>query len=172
MWTTFKKTPSSDQRPAFVQTAEAFCAHIEGAATSDRLSFVPVCFTLISRMLSEVIELPQAQGTLNTHNVSEERYNGIAELLKGNLQEDDYYTMMWDPYEIAAAPMVGSVCDDLSNIWRGAKDGLEALRKGNLENAVTQWRFSFANEWGEPATHVLRPLMMLLYKRGTLERTD
>jgi hypothetical protein len=166
MWTGSKKATPSEQRPAFINTAEAFCTHIEGAAGCGRTSFVRVCFVLISRLLSEVVELPEVEGKLDTHNVSDERYNEIAGLLKGKFEEDDYYTMMFDPYEIAAEPVVGSVSDDLSEIWRGVKNGLEALNHGNMEDAIMQWRFSFADHWGDQATQVLRPLGTLLLRDG------
>lgn len=170
MWTNSKKPSTTSQRPAFVNTAEAFCAHIESAATFDRISFIPVCFVLISRLLSEVIELPEATGQLDTHNIADERYNEIIQLLKTNLQEGDYYTMMLDPYEVASQPVVGSVVGDLADIWRGLKDGLEALAAGSLENAIAQWRFSFANQWGDQATQVLRPLMTVLLRNGWQEQ--
>ncbi len=166
MWTNSKKPSTANQRPAFVNTAEAFCSHIESAATFDRVSFIPVCFVLISRLLSEVIELPESAGQLDTHNVADERYNEIVQLLKTNLQAGDYYTMMLDPYEVASQPVVGSVCGDLADIWRGLKDGLEALGQGSLENATAQWRFSFANHWGDQATQILRPLMTELLRNG------
>ena len=167
MWTTAKKSSPSDQRPAFANTAEAFCSHIESAATFDRVSFIPVCFVLISKLLSEVIELPvDGNGTLDADHISDERFNQVTRLLKDNFQEGDYYTMIFDPYEIGAQPVVGSVCDDLAEIWRGLKNGLEALKQGNMENAVAQWRFSFADQWGDPATQVLRPLLSLLMKQS------
>lgn len=166
MWTTAKKPASSDQRLAFANTAEAFCAHIESAATFDRVSFIPVCFVLISKLLAEVVELPPSNGAPDTQNVSDERFNQVVRLLKDNFQEGDYYTMVFDPYEIGGQPVVGSVCDDLAEIWRGLKDGLEALQQGSADNAIAQWRFTFAEQWGDPATQVLRALLTLLQKQG------
>jgi hypothetical protein len=166
MWTSPQKPSSLEQRPAFVNTAEAFCAHIEAAASCERPTFVRLCFSLIAKLLSEAIELPKVEGKLDAGSVSDERYNEIAQLVKAKFTDDDYYTMMFDPYEIAAEPVVGSLSDDLAGIWRGVKNGLAALNKGSLEDAVAQWRSSFAEQWADQATQVLRPLSALLLRDG------
>jgi hypothetical protein len=166
MWTTPQKPSSLEQRPAFVNTAEAFCAHIEAAASCERPTFVRLCFSLIAKLLSEAVELPEVEGKLDAGSVSDERYNEIAQLVKAKFTDDDYYTMMFDPYEIAAEPVVGSLSDDLAGIWRGVKSGLESLSKGGLEDAIAQWRFSFVAQWGDQATQVLRPLSALLLRDG------
>jgi hypothetical protein len=166
MWTTPQKPSSLEQRPAFVNTAEAFCAHIEEAPSCERPVFVRLCFSLISKLLSEAMELPEVERKLDAGSVSDERYNEIAQFVKAKFIDDDYYTMMFDPYEIAAEPVVGSLSDDLADIWRGIKSGLEALNKGGLEDAVAQWRSSFAEQWGDQATQVLRPLSALLLRDG------
>lgn len=166
MWTSPKKTSTAEQRPAFVNTAETFCAHIEAAASSERPTFVRLSFALISKLLSEAIELPEVEGKLDTRNVSEERYKEVAQLIKAKFVDDDYYTMMFAPYEIAAEPVVGCLSDDLADIWLGVKNGLEALGDGSLENAVAQWRSGFADQWGDQATQVLRPLSALLLRDG------
>jgi hypothetical protein len=166
MWTTPQKPSSLEQRLAFVNTAEAFCAHIEAAASCERPIFVRLCFSLISKLLSEAIELPEVEGRLDAGSVSDEGYNEIAQLVKAKFTDDDYYTMMFDPYEIAAEPVVGSLSDDIAGIWRGIKTGLAALNNGSLEDAVAQWRMSFAEQWADQATQVLRPLSALLLRDG------
>lgn len=169
MWTNPKKSPSSDQRPPFVNTAEALCAHIEGAANSDRVTFIRVCFMLISKLLSEVIELPEAPGETAAPAISDERYDQILQSLKVQFAENSYYTMMFEAFEIASEPAVGSIPDDLADIWRELKSGLEALRQSNLESAIGQWRTSFKEGWGDQATQVLRPLVTLIFRDERVE---
>jgi hypothetical protein len=54
-------------------------------------------------------------------------------------------------------------------MWRELKSGLEALQQGKLQNAVTQWRSSFGDGWGDQATQVLRPLVTLIFKDERVE---
>lgn len=169
MWTSPKKSTSSDQRPPFANTAEAFCAHIEGAATTDRVTFVRVCFVLISRLLSEVIELPEISLESDGEEIRDDRYDTILQGLKVQFAENNYYTMMFEAFGIAAEPAVGSISDDLADMWRELKSGLESLQQGRLENAVAQWRSSFGNGWGDQATQVLRPLVTLIFKDEHVE---
>ena len=170
MWTSSKKSLPSDQRPPFANTAEAFCAHIEGVATADRVTFIRVCFVLISKLLSEVIELPETAGESDAQTVSEERYDRILQSLKVQFAENNYYTMMFEAFEIASEPAVGSVADDLADIWRELKSGLERLQTGSVEKAVGHWRSSFKDGWGDQATQVLRPLVTLIFKDEGVEK--
>ncbi len=158
-------------RPAFVQTAEAFCAHIERADSVDRALFLRICFHLISKLLAEALDLPEVDGELNTPAVTRDQYNCVVLLLKAQLGQDDYYNMVFDPYETGAEPLIGSISDDLADIWRDLSTGLAALRDRSIEDAIEEWRFSFAYHWGlRHATHVLNPLVVLLLRDGWYER--
>lgn len=148
MWTTPKKSADAPEtRPALVNTAEAFCKHIENAAATERTAFIRGCLVLISRLVAEAVELLEAGSQLDSQSVPDERHREIADLLKAQFGEDDYYKMMFDPYEIVAEPVVGCLSDDLADIWRDIKHGS-----------------SFRDHWGQTATQVLRPLASLLLR--------
>jgi Domain of unknown function (DUF5063) len=132
-------------------------ATIEGAEASDPAVFVHGCFRLISTLLAQVVDLEDVDGDSDTYPISNERYNGIVRVLKRRFAEHEHYRMVFDPYENKEEPILGSISDDLADIWREIARGLEALRNGAAENAIAHWRFSFACHWGcHHATHVLR----------------
>lgn len=162
-----------DDLPLFARTALAFCSHIESADTCEAAQLSSMCFRLIATLLSEVTDLPETPLISSGWRVSPEEYEGVVRRLKRTFGEKDCYRMVFDPYEAGAEPIYGSISNDLSDIWRDLKEGFAALRGSGIEDAVGQWRFSFAYHWGSHhASHVLKPLLALMLADGWYERED
>ena len=161
--------PPSSEFPAairFAETAQAFCSLVETSATYERRAFFERCFHLVSRLVSEAVELPDVRGELDTmlSRVTDESYRAVLEGLKRQAGDQDYYKMVFDPWDKTEEPIYGSVSDDLADTWSELKEGLLALEAGSVANAICDWRFSFLHHWGPyHATHVLRPLFALCF---------
>jgi len=77
----------------------------------------------------------------------------------------DAYAEVFDPYEMDDTPVVGSLSDDLADVYRDLRRGLalfDASNRPGKIDAVWDWRFHFHSHWGEHATGALRPLHRLL----------
>jgi len=84
----------------------------------------------------------------------------------------DYYLMIFDPFEEAPSPVVGSLSDDLSDIWRDLKEGLLQLDLGTesaVVDAVWAWRFGLEFHWGSHhSAHAIDALHALLFGKQAL----
>lgn len=79
--------------------------------------------------------------------------------------ERDAYLEIFDPYEVAGHPVLGSLRDDLEDVRADVVRGLRVLERGTPEaarDAIWTWRLHFEVHWGEHATGALRALYWLL----------
>lgn len=71
----------------------------------------------------------------------------------------DYYGEVYDPTLIPPdEPGVGSIADDLADIFRDVVGGLRMYRRGDLAGAVWEWSFGLRAHWGAHATSAVRAL--------------
>lgn len=69
----------------------------------------------------------------------------------------DLYWEVFDPYE-CAEPVAGSLEDDVLDIYGDVRRGLWFWDKGDMADAVWEWRSSFECHWGDHAVDALRAL--------------
>ena len=66
-----------------------------------------------------------------------------------------------DPDDVAGEQhLVGDVIDDVSDVWRDVRQGLDAHREGKRDEACWIWKFTFRSHWGEHAVEALRVLVL------------
>lgn len=71
----------------------------------------------------------------------------------------DLYGEVYDPTVVPPEePGLGSVADDLADIYRDVVAGLRAYRHGDLAGAVWEWGFGLQSHWGAHATSAIRAL--------------
>jgi hypothetical protein len=71
----------------------------------------------------------------------------------------DYYGEVFEPLVVPPeVPVVGSVSDDLADIYRDVVTGLRAYERGDRAGAVWEWRFGLTSHWGAHATGAIRVL--------------
>lgn len=71
----------------------------------------------------------------------------------------DHYSDVFDPTIVAAeAPVIGSISDDLADIYRDVVTGLRAHERGNRTAAIGEWSFGLHSHWGAHATGAIRAL--------------
>jgi hypothetical protein len=72
---------------------------------------------------------------------------------------------VFDPYaEPPEAVVLGSLADDVGDIYLDLADGLELWAAGNLAAAVWEWRFGLESHWGQHLTGALRAIHALALK--------
>ncbi len=150
----------------FIKTAKTFCALIETSGSREGPAFFRECFRLVTKLLSEIADLPDNVGRYNTgRRITHDEWFDIFQRLKLELGENDSYRKVFDPWKIED-PLYGSISDDLASIWRDVKQGLAAQPTDDSSNAVCEWRLSFLQHWGpNHATGLLRPLFSLAFKK-------
>jgi hypothetical protein len=71
----------------------------------------------------------------------------------------DHYSEVFNPTATPAdAPVIGSVSDDLADIYRDVVTGLRAYERGDRMAAVWEWSFGLHSHWGAHATCAMRAL--------------
>lgn len=72
----------------------------------------------------------------------------------------DFYGEVFDPTEVPVKqePVVGSLSDDLADIYRDVVTGLRAFEQGRRVEAVWEWNYNLCNHWGAHATGAIRAL--------------
>jgi hypothetical protein len=139
----------------FAEGARQYCAFIENAdqyPLTERLLSVA---TLLADLYAAGLRLPaveqpddQAPGVGSTAP----RWEGLGDLT--------FYWEVGDPYQWEA-PVVGSLSDDLLEIYHDLKRGLSTFEEGgdaSIASAVWEWRSNFAKHWGEHTVDALRTL--------------
>ncbi len=78
----------------------------------------------------------------------------------------DFYWEVIDPLETPAENGVGSLSDDIGDIYRDVVSGLVEFEAGRSAEAQWEWSFNFESHWGEHATSAMRALHWWLSESG------
>lgn len=107
------------------------------------------------RRLHEVLGLLQAAaarltgGTPDDENVADfENKKNYVGILKKKLPIDAYSAVFdpleYDPLEMSPPkPVMATIADDLTDIYRNVMEGLVEYRAGRVQNALWQWHFTY-----------------------------
>jgi Domain of unknown function (DUF5063) len=149
----------------FVAAAEAFLSLVDSSDTLPRAQLVRDLERSILDLYVAALALapgePDAELEPATR-MTDREWRALYERLSDQLAEFDSYSLVFDPFEIGSEPVVGSLADDLADIYRDVAEGLASFRDGDVDEAVWQWRFGFDSHWGQhaaqalPALHALR----------------
>lgn len=79
----------------------------------------------------------------------------------------DLYGEVFDPLSVPPEqPVIGSLVDDIQDIYADVAGGLRAYRGNRRAQAVWEWRFNLQIHWGEHATGAIRALHCWLAANG------
>jgi hypothetical protein len=152
---------------AFRCLAESYCALVEQIEQLEPSEVLRRLSVLLPALIAKATELPDLEPTEGydapeiSHGVWSERFAAIDSTL-GHL--GGYWTTM----EVRSAAEPGvvplPVADDLVDIWRDLRGGLDALTdNGTVADAVWEWRFNFGIHWGAHAIEALRAVHAALH---------
>ena len=115
----------------------------------------------LRRAQAELIALYQVALDLPDVEPGDEEEDAVASVTDWpGMGEVDGYWEVFDPYE-KDDPVYASLSDDLVDVYRDVRAGLEMLRRhgeGALPSAIWHWRFNFGVHWGDHAIDALRAL--------------
>lgn len=156
---------TSDDEDFVVQIAdsvESFLLAVRAiAASNDGGSAVPL-------LLLEVSQVLLAGARLGAHRDFEPREEyqpdvgpeaDVDELRLGLatiLGDVDTYSFVFDPYEPEV--LDSQISDDVCSIVADLENGLRHFRRGDVDEALWWWQFSYVNNWGNLAGGVLSAL--------------
>lgn len=132
----------------FVRAGERYCDLVEApSATGDRGAFILRLRSTLAELLASGFELPEAEPTDSAipEGPSQEEWTAtfaqVQEIL-GELPSGlDAYLQ---------------VPDDLADVWRDIRRGLDALASGaRWEDVSWEWKFGLQTHWGKHAEDAL-----------------
>lgn len=113
----------------------------------------------ITRLYAAALELPALKDNseYDTNRVEDAEWRVV--LAIAARLPFDYYGEVFNPLPVPPeAPCVGSLADDIADIYRDVVSGLRTYRAGRPNLAVEQWTFWLESHWGEHATSAIRAL--------------
>lgn len=76
------------------------------------------------------------------------------------LGDVDTYSHNFEPYD--PETFTAQLSDDLTSIAADVANGLAHFRRGNLDEALWWWQYSYVNNWGNLAGAALNALLMVV----------
>ncbi len=153
-------TVSDPDAANFASLAAAFCRLIETSETVGLGELVDRVTELIVALYDAAMRLPQSDPSEHAEPqpVTSDDWQALFKRLSFQLGEINSYNFVFDPYDQNAAPVMGSLADDLADIYRDLQTGLALHAAEANDDATWQWRFGFENHWGRHAAHALYAL--------------
>lgn len=142
---------------SFASVAESYVAAIEQAASGGDLDAHDTARLLV-RLIAEALELPSVEPT------------GASLSPRVDPPDlswpDTFPDLYWDVFhpttlEDKKPASIGSLTDDLLDIYLDVKSPLLRWRTGDHNDAVWEWRFSFWSHWHRHASSALKVLLIV-----------
>jgi hypothetical protein len=168
---------------AFAVQAEEFCALVDSHVLVPQAVFLQRIHRRLAPLYAAALELPAIEASSQDAEDEEETDGGVLAAdapaldegevptslvafrgrlasLRTMLGSADYYAEVFDAYELPlpSEPVIGSLADDLTDIYDELSDGLRSWTAGDARAALWRWRFGFTVHWGEHLTSALRAL--------------
>jgi hypothetical protein len=135
-----------DEIAAFARVAEEYCCWAE-AEPRDAVGEARMARRLAVELLRRAIELPERFSETRAPEIAEEEYRRVYK--RFGALPFNYYSECFNPLIVPAEePVVADIADDLADVWRDVKRGLDLWNRGDVDAAAWQWRFHFEAHWG------------------------
>jgi hypothetical protein len=132
------------------------CRQLEAGAADLR-----ELLTILVGLVAAALRLPTVEPETNSASDSppglDEDARSVAALVQKLVGTHDRYWEVFDPRQ-EEHPLVGSLTDDVSEIYRDLRRGIHQVDVGRPNDALWEWRFSFETHWGNHATDAIRVL--------------
>jgi hypothetical protein len=157
---------------SFVIVAREFCALVERDREPNSWIFAQKCLVSLLRLYEKALHLPSAEVASGYEFVERIDTHFWTVVMTGVSQKlaQDYYWMIHESFEPFGQPapeaVIGQLSDDLADIWRDVKTGLQELDRGGedaVNAAVWCWRFRLETHWGTHASTAIVALTALCY---------
>lgn len=161
-------TPSVEE---FQATAERYCGLFtreEPIRESDIWTFRELLLRLIFHIIA--VESHPRAVKHDDERPSNEEYASAVQKLKP--LPFDIYRVVFDPHDFAEKdePVVGSLSDDLADIYRDLAGGVALARAGHIDDACFYWAFNYRTHW---ARHVVSALTAIeIYRTDRWESAE
>jgi|ERR1017187_7117806 hypothetical protein len=162
----------------FEQAARHFCSLLETDPV-DKNEWLKKVLAALASLYANAHQIPDyglpenAVEPPKNYDVSDEEYAAVTKRVSRILGERSKYWTYFDPTitnDPAEKPIAGALWDDLGDIYRDVKPGLNAWATGRdeyLHSTAFDWRWPlFEVHWGRHALDAMRALHQLAFDQG------
>lgn len=138
----------------FVAEAREFCDFMVTAQSLDLNTTLRGLLAMLPSLYVAGLNLPDVEPTARALEIPRQA-------IPIDFGPRDLYWQVFDPYEDGAEPSVGSLTDDVLDIYSDVKTGLLIYERGSEDDrvdAVWHWKFDFQAHWGDHLVDALRAL--------------
>ena len=141
--------------------AQRFCALVDSVPRLDRKELLFQFYRILPQLISEATGLPDVEladdVACSKSRLSHEQWTQLYDRLKETLGDWDLYWQVFDPTKDNEA-IYGSLADDIADIYRDLKEGLDDIHLARAEDIIWEWRLGFSSHWGKHAIDALRTI--------------
>ncbi|MDQ1924445.1 DUF5063 domain-containing protein [Massilia pseudoviolaceinigra] len=142
----------------FTESVRAFCRWAEGDLLPGDVQMA-VARRHLARLYAQALDLPQRDCDWGDEAAKVSHKAWSAMFKRFGALPVNYYSESTAPLDVSCGEtMLGDLADDLADIWRDLKHGLNLLDGGNADAAVFHWREHFIIHWGSHAASALNVL--------------
>jgi len=138
----------------FVALVREYVELIDRAGSTAAHPFLQACARVLPRIYATGLDLP------NVEPGDDDAAPVIASPLtrvKSLLGRYDSYSEVFDPY-VDEPPVVGSLADDLADVYLDLARPLEAFDAGRTADALWEWRFNLLRHCGDHLVDAMRTI--------------
>ena len=142
----------------FVSVVREYCAWAESKPKTESEE-AEISIRLLAGLYSNVMALPKngPGQDIDGKRISDEEWNNMFK--RFGALPFNYYSEYFSPAKVAEEePVIGDIADDLADIYRDLKEGLELYETGHVTEALWEWNQSFNSHWGRHASSALHAL--------------
>ncbi|HEY6556594.1 MAG TPA: DUF5063 domain-containing protein [Polyangiaceae bacterium] len=139
------------QADDFAPLAREFVDLLDGAADMRPHELLLACARLLPRIYTAGLSLPDVEpdDTIAPRSVPAPTLPSFGKF--------DVYSEIYDPY-VHDEPVMGSLTDDLSDIYSDLAAPLREFEAGRVANATWSWRFNLMGHCGDHLVDALRAI--------------
>ncbi len=151
-----------DTVDGFVGLVREYLALLDPTQAPDPVRVLPRCALLLPRIYAAGVALPQTEPLRPT--LSEREVVAPREWLAKVVGRHDLYFRVLDPYDDPET-LVGSVVDELADIYRALARALRDYEAGQVAEAVAAWRLGMQGFCGDHVVGAMQALHRLVHDR-------
>ncbi len=138
----------------YYELVKRYCSLVEDLViTRERIEEL---MSILLQLYEKAFHLPD----IAVKDVSVKRFEGVLPL---KIDLPNYYWLVFDPFDDEDEDkLVGStIFDDLNDIYRDLKEGLDEYEIGEIGDAVFDWKDGASGHWGDHAVSLIKALHWL-----------
>lgn len=156
----------NDSTEIFLNTVKEFCHWAESTPKPEE-DEIKIAIKLLADLYSSALNLPKGgvNSEIDPNRISSEEWGKI--LKRFAALPFNYYSVFLNPNSLEKSETgIGNLADDLADIYRDLRGGLDLCENGHVEYAIWNWRFSFNAHWGQHAVSALQALHIYASDEG------